>query len=655
MKKLFLLSFVILFGFTTGICLAKYSGGTGQPNNPYRIFDANDMNGIGLHQEDWNKHFVMVNDVNLAQFTATQFNIIGYFTDQSHNNPFTGVFDGNGFAISNFTYISTETNWTGLFGYVSGPNAVIKDLTLIAPKVNAGIGDSVGSLVGRIYFGTITNCYAAGSSVSGDYEVGGLVGANIKSSITKCYVIGNVNGNSLTGGLAGSNRVNGTIEGCYAVGSVDGNELTGGLVGEQSNATIRNCYATGIVDGNAYTGGLVGYNFLGGIFNSYAAASLSGTTYLGGLVGYNADGSYTKCFWDSDINPDVNGIGNTTAPDYDFSWIGHWKMNDNDDHNQVDDSSGNDNHGTAQQITSTLHTDSGNPPYLNGALTFNGSSDYITTPMTNFPTGAAERSASLWIKWDGSTSYSVIFGYGDDAAGIKLFGAFLDPTGNLYCWNDYQNPANNYDTGIDIAIGDWTHIVLTYDGTNVRAYKDGALVDTTAKALDTVLEESTIGKNIWDGLHHFAGSIDNVMIFNRALTAEEIEFLYNEGYGIEILPDGSLDPNVIGKLTTQMQAESTYTSAGWDFVTESSNGTEEIWRLCEDGVSYPKLSWEFPTGDFVCADGVDMADFAFFADYWQFTNCGSSNNCNGVDLDFSDTVDDRDLKIFCDRWLTGLQ
>jgi len=546
MKKLFLLSFVILFGFTTGICLAKYSGGTGQPNNPYRIFDANDMNGIGLHQEDWNKHFVMVNDVNLAQFTATQFNIIGYFIDQSHNNPFTGVFDGNGFAISNFTYISTETNWTGLFGYVSGPNAVIKDLTLIAPKVNAGIGDSVGSLVGRIYLGTITNCYAAGSSVSGDYEVGGLVGANIKSSIAKCYVIGNVNGNSHTGGLAGSNRVNGTIEGCYAVGSVDGNELTGGLVGEQSNATIRNCYATGIVDGNAYTGGLVGYNFLGGIFNSYAAASLSGTTYLGGLLGYNADGSCTKCFWDSDINPDVNGIGNTTAPDYDFSWIGHWKMNDNDDHNQVDDNSGNDNHGTAQQITSTLHTNSGNPPYLNGALTFNGSSDYITTPMTNFPSGAAERSASLWIKWDGSTSYSVIFGYGDNAAGIKLFGAFLDPTGNLYCWN-------------------------------------------------------------------------------------------------------------IGKLTTQMQAESTYTSAGWDFVTESSNGTEEIWRLCEDGVSYPKLSWEFPTGDFVCADGVDMADFAFFADYWQFTNCGSSNNCNGVDLDFSDTVDDRDLKIFCDRWLTGLQ
>ncbi len=293
--------------------------------------------------------------------------------------------------------------------------------------------------------------------------------------------------------------------------------------------------------GNLDTGGLVGRAWDCEILNSYSVSAVDGNENTGGLVGYDDGGSYAKCFWDSDINPDVNGIGNTTAPDYDPSWIGHWKMNDNDDQNQVDDSSGNDNHGTAQQITSLLHTESNNPPYLHGALTFNGSSDYIITPMTNFPAGAAARSASLWIKWDGSSGYSIIFGYGDDAAGIKLFGAFLDPTGNLYCWNDYQNPANNHDTGIDIAIGAWTHIVLTYNGTNIRAYKDGALVDTTAKALDTVLENSTIGKNIWVGLHHFAGSIDNVMIFDKELSQDEISYLYNNADGTETLPVGGVN------------------------------------------------------------------------------------------------------------------
>jgi len=37
---------------------------------------------------------------------------------------------------------------------------------------------------------------------------------------------------------------------------------------------------------------------------------------IGGSIGYDDGGSgiYTKCFWDSDVNPDVNGIGNTTDP-----------------------------------------------------------------------------------------------------------------------------------------------------------------------------------------------------------------------------------------------------------------------------------------------------------------------------------------------------
>ena len=58
---LFLLTF-----FLTSSVQAKYSGGTGEPNNPYQIADANDMNDIGNHPEDWDKHFVMVNDINLA-------------------------------------------------------------------------------------------------------------------------------------------------------------------------------------------------------------------------------------------------------------------------------------------------------------------------------------------------------------------------------------------------------------------------------------------------------------------------------------------------------------------------------------------------------------------------------------------------------------
>ena len=360
-KRLLCLSFVILFGFATSICLGKYSGGDGSEATPYRISNAYDMNDIGLHDEDWGKHFVMVNDVNLAQFTGTQFNIIG-----NDSNAFTGVFDGNDFAISNFTYTCTNTNNIGIFGRVGtydDSNAVIKDLTLIDPNVNAGTGDRVGSLVGLLNYGTINNCYAEGGSVSGNFTVGGLAGYN-KGTISNCYATGSVSGFNFTGGLAGFSP-SGTISDCYATGNVNGNYYTGGLVGSgediyncyaagdvngnyytgglvgMNKGTISNCYAAGDVNGNAYTGGLVGYGTdisncyatgdvngndctgglvgyfkagEGGMRHCYTAGTIDGNDYTGGLVGYHYNGGYVKSFWDSDVNPDVNGIGDTTDP-----------------------------------------------------------------------------------------------------------------------------------------------------------------------------------------------------------------------------------------------------------------------------------------------------------------------------------------------------
>jgi hypothetical protein len=232
--------------------------------------------------------------------------------------------------------------------------------------------------------------------------------------------------------------------------------------------------------------------------------------------------------------------------------VGHWTMNDNAGNTTVIDSSSSGNNGTAQRITSDLHNDSGNPPYLNGALNFNGSSDYITTATTNFPAGAAARSVSLWIRRDSSTGYRVIFGYGANTAGARLFGAFMDASGNMYCWINYQTASENYDTGIDIAAGVWTHIVLTYDGTNIKAYKDNSLVDTRAKALDTGLDKSAIGKNAWT-TSYFDGLVDNVMIFNKELSTDEIDYLFNGGDGTEAIPVGGGSGSAF------------YAANGWDF------------------------------------------------------------------------------------------
>ncbi|HUT46481.1 MAG TPA: GLUG motif-containing protein [Sedimentisphaerales bacterium] len=281
---------------------AQYDGGTGEPNDPYLIYTAEQMNEIGADANDWDKQFKLMADIDLSAYTETDFNIIG----TSFSNSFTGVFDGSGKKIYNFTYTSTGANNIGLFGYVRGENAVIKDLGLIDPNVDAGAGKYTGSLVGRIQMGTVTGCYAQGGSVSGERYVGGLVGQNedfifrpgmiSTRMISNCYSTGIVSGRIFVGGLVGVNR-DGTITNCYSTGSVSENWGVGGLVGYNSQGTITNCYSTGSVAGRTEVGGLVGWNDRSGtITNCYSIGSATGTRYVGGLVGNNSQGTITNCY-----------------------------------------------------------------------------------------------------------------------------------------------------------------------------------------------------------------------------------------------------------------------------------------------------------------------------------------------------------------------
>jgi hypothetical protein len=311
----------------------KYSGGTGEPNNPYRIASAEDLNDIGNYQEDWDKHFILTNDVNLAEYTGKQFNIIGSFT---------GVFDGNNHKVWSFTWSSIDSNGIGLFGCI-GAGGQIKNLALQNVDVNAVSGWSVGGLAG-INSGTITNCYVTGS-VSGYACVGGLVGGYDDGTIIDCHLTGTVSGYACVGGLVGSNAT-GTILKCYATGTftgefgigglvgaagtilsggliscsfasgtVAGNRGIGGLVGELQGGEILDCYATVDVDGNDWTGGLIGGICDTAISYCYSSGRVSGDANNGGLVGYEyCAGSYLGCFWDSEVNPDVNGIGDTSDP-----------------------------------------------------------------------------------------------------------------------------------------------------------------------------------------------------------------------------------------------------------------------------------------------------------------------------------------------------
>jgi hypothetical protein len=219
-----------------------YGGGSGEADDPFLIYTAEQLNEISFNSCHLDRHFKLMADIDLAGFTGTSFNIIGI----DYYSPFSGVFDGNGRKIFNFTYTSTDRNYIGLFGCLSG---VVKDLGLIAPNVDAGTGYYVGSMFGRLYYGTVTNCYVEGGSISGDSYVSGLVGYAYHGNISNCYSTADVSGDRRISGLLGYNNY-GTITNCYSTGTVSGDTYVGGLVGRNRYGTITNCYAAGSVIGN---------------------------------------------------------------------------------------------------------------------------------------------------------------------------------------------------------------------------------------------------------------------------------------------------------------------------------------------------------------------------------------------------------------------
>jgi hypothetical protein len=321
---------IIMLIFSTTAALAQYGGGTGDPDDPYLIYTAEQMNAIGADANDWDKHFKLMADLDLSDYTGTEFNIIGQkAVNREDQQPFTGVFDGNGHIVLNLTYDSNGIDGIGLFGNVDGR---VENLGLVDPNINAGTGSSVGPLAGqlscsgiaigcwvtgaRITGGdnvgglvgeigavfcagnTVAYCSSTDCSVSGSKSIGGLVGTNQGGLVSNCYCRAYVQGQSQVGGLAGeavgSHAKNAEIYRCYCDGTVLGVESVGGLVGRVGLVGVRECYSTADVIGNTYVGGFIGANG-GSVFDCFSLGAVAGANEVGGLMGPTS-GDAIRCY-----------------------------------------------------------------------------------------------------------------------------------------------------------------------------------------------------------------------------------------------------------------------------------------------------------------------------------------------------------------------
>jgi hypothetical protein len=262
-----------LFLTIVSTATAKYSGGTGEPNNPYQIATAADLIALGETPADYDKHFILTADIDLdpnlpgrkvfdkAVIAPATENPNWYYYYQG--TPFTGVFDGSGHTISHLTI--NGNYYLGLFGCLQGE---VRRMGVVDVSI-VGSSGYVGSLVGDNR-GSLDRCYGTGT-VSGWGYVGGLVGENWQDgNVMHCYTTCRVTGD-------------------WTVCRVTGDWTVGGLVGA-NDGTVANCYSAATIRGSATgmregVGGLVGCYSPAGVLHSVWDVETSGLSRSAGGVG----------------------------------------------------------------------------------------------------------------------------------------------------------------------------------------------------------------------------------------------------------------------------------------------------------------------------------------------------------------------------------
>jgi len=155
-----------------------------------------------------------------------------------------------------------------------------------------------------------------------------------------------------------------------------------------------------------------------------------------------------------------------------------------------------------------------------GFYSFDGTGDYITT---DFVGTGDEGTVSAWVKFDSlpSGTHAVVFSGGGSYVLINQSGS------NVHWYWFTGSPA--FTSSAVLSTDTWYHLVITREGGTVRGYING--VEDGSAVSGATWTETTFEIGGWPGqtTRTIDGVIDDVRIYNRALSAEEVALLYNGG------------------------------------------------------------------------------------------------------------------------------
>jgi hypothetical protein len=172
------------------------------------------------------------------------------------------------------------------------------------------------------------------------------------------------------------------------------------------------------------------------------------------------------------------------------------------------------------------------------SMSFDGVNDFIQSTSAII-SGNIDRTVSLWYKMNGSLTTRdtlMTLGVDSDATPTKQrFGISIQGSQRIRAFIYVGDPDfnNTYNWGsIDLLDGNWHHVVLSYSNNNYKLYVDNTHIGTITPSPSHTLNTSdgiTIGGN-WLGssVHEpINASIDEVAIWNTALTSTQVAEIYN--------------------------------------------------------------------------------------------------------------------------------
>ncbi len=247
--------------------------------------------------------------------------------------------------------------------------------------------------------------------------------------------------------------------------------------------------------------------------------------------------------------------GEEASPDNDVTYglVGHWKF-DETAGTQAYDFSGNGNGGTL--VNSPTRTASSSCAVGN-CLSFNGTNNHINIPDSdNWYFGTNSFAISFWVYRTGINAWAGPLGQNNNGTG---WGFHLGSGGTqlVFVSNASGSWAGDLFDSTTLTADTWIHIVVARDGNTLRLFRNCQEVDSqdaTGYNYPNTAFQLLIGRfasTIDD--YYFPGRIDDVRVYNRALSVSEVKQLYNNriyarSFTIE---NTSRDSCGVGDITTE--------------------------------------------------------------------------------------------------------